>query len=88
LKTTADKKYVESDSAAEALADASPRETVRPSMVRVNTTHIIADAMAETFDRQRWYECARCGFRSEPGDPTTMCPRCGDQMRNIGQVQE
>jgi rubrerythrin len=44
--------------------------------------------MAEMFDRQRWYECARCGFRSEPGDPTTMCPRCGDPMRNIGQVQE
>ncbi|MUV57012.1 hypothetical protein SAMN04487947_4222 [Halogeometricum rufum] len=44
--------------------------------------------MGETFDRSQWYECTRCSFRSEPGDPTTVCPRCGQQMHNVARVQE
>ncbi|WP_139229757.1 rubrerythrin-like domain-containing protein [Halogeometricum limi] len=44
--------------------------------------------MTELFDRSQWYECASCNFRSEPGDPTTVCPRCGKQMHNIARVQE
>ncbi|WP_143095539.1 rubrerythrin-like domain-containing protein [Halopelagius inordinatus] len=43
--------------------------------------------MSESFDRSMWYECARCDFRSEPGDPTTVCPRCGSAMRNLGRTR-
>ncbi|MFC6823850.1 hypothetical protein [Halopelagius fulvigenes] len=39
--------------------------------------------MTDSFDRSLWYECARCDFQSEPGDPTTVCPRCGATMRAL-----